>query len=77
MSGTFCSVAEQGCKAPAGTECHSGYYVSSVEEGDPEAKASCHVCGDAVCVNPGCSKRVRYDGRRVRLCWNCQLQEKS
>ena len=54
-------VGDVGCQAPAG----------AAEDANPALRARCHLCGEAVCTNPGCSRRVPYPGRRRRLCVRC------
>lgn len=40
-------VGDVGCQAPAG----------AAEDANPALRARCHLCGEAVCTNPGCSRR--------------------
>jgi hypothetical protein len=57
----YCNAVERGCKSPPG-----GGTIY------PSARAECYRCGNAVCTNPACSKRIAYDGGRRRICWGCQ-----
>lgn len=53
-----CHVVNKGCKAaPASPD---------------TTTATCYACGNAVCTNPLCSKRVTWYRRRRRVCARCQ-----
>lgn len=65
-SGT-CSVVNGNCKAPA------GYLVGArVGSSDARTSAKCYRCGEFVCTDAGCSRRVRDKGTLKRFCYNCR-----
>lgn len=60
-TGVCCIVASNDCKAAANQET-----LGPVGQ--------CWQCGDDVCTDAGCSRRVTIKGKRVRVCEYCQEQ---
>lgn len=66
MTSGPCKASNAGCEAPA------GYAIADAVP--PRTRARCYRCGENVCTNEGCSKRVGLPGRgkkRVRVCLDC------
>jgi hypothetical protein len=61
-----CGVANPGCRAPAGYGTREGWFP-----GTKSARATCFQCGEPVCGNSKCSSRVKYLGKRRRICADC------
>lgn len=61
-----CSVSNQGCTAPAGIGIPGG---GGWGDGYGSARATCAVCGEAVCGQ--CSKLITRKGNRKRVCEYC------
>ena len=77
MSGLgHCSIANGGCKAPAGRQVGS---AGGPRCDEPVARvARCGFCGDDVCTGPACSSLVcvkKGDVRPLRACANCADEE--
>ena len=69
MSDETCHIANGGCKKPAGWGI-PGQGRFAVNESKARI-GKCAECGEPVCSNPHCSKRVMVKGERHRVCAWC------
>jgi len=67
-----CKISNGGCKAPAGIQV--GGLGGAIGEGTGSTRATCYRCGDPVCTDRYCSRRMTYDGKRRRICDDCQWE---